>query len=351
MKIKVDGARLALYTRQLAVLVRCGVPLPQSFRSLARGDDPILNLTSSQVADQIETGMYISAACGQHPHVFPIYYLGLLQVGEASGTLSQLLEELARHLDRSDRVSKKVRQALTYPLVLCVTCLALLLFLIAYILPLMAPLFEQAGAPLPLLTRACLWLATALGRPESWAGLALLGGLGYLLFVQVQEAEINSPLRRSRDSFLLGLPLLGQLLRWTILAQLFKLTGLMAGAGVEIRLIISTVYRCISYQEYREALLDVEDALMEGGSLAEALEVSPLFPPGAIQMVTVAEETGRLPQMLRIAAELYEDQAETLTGTLVDLLEPLLLCAASLLVGTVCVAVLLPWMSLLSHLG
>ena len=350
MSIQTDLARLSLYTRQLAVLINCGVPFPQSFRSLTRGDDPTLNRTFSQVADQIETGMYVSGACGQHPHVFPLYYLGLLQVGEASGSLARLLEELATHLDRSDRLQKKVRQALVYPLVLCTTCLLLLLFLLTYILPLMTPIFEQAGAPLPLLTRTCLALANALNRPETWAGLGLLAGAAYLLFRQVQEAEVNSPLRRSRDRFLLGFPALDQLLRWTVLAQTFKLMALMVGAGVEIRLIISTVYRCVNYQEYREALLEVEDALMEGASLAEALQRSPLFPSGAVQMVTVAEETGRLPQMLKIAAELYEDQAATLTGTLVDLLEPLLLCAASLLVGTVCVAVLLPWMSLLTHL-
>lgn len=173
MSIRVELSQLSLYTRQLAVLVRCGVPLPQSFRALTRGDDATLNLTFGQVADQIETGMYMSGACGQHPHVFPIYYLGLLQVGEASGTLCHLLEELARHLERADKIFKRVRQALVYPLVLCLTCSLLLVFLLTYILPLMGPLFEQAGAPLPWLTRVCLALATALQRPESWAGLAL----------------------------------------------------------------------------------------------------------------------------------------------------------------------------------
>lgn len=350
MKISIDLAQLSLYTRQLAVLIRCGVPIPQSFRALTHGESQALNQAFNQVADQIETGTYISTSCSMHPHIFPLYYLGLLQVGEASGTLCHLLDELASYLNRAHTVSKKIYQALTYPLILCCACLILLLFLLAYILPLMAPLFAQAGAPLPWLTQGCLAIAEALGKIETWAGIALTGSLIFLLFLQIQQAEINSPLRQSLDEILLRLPLIGKLWRWTVVAQILKLLALMVKAGVDIRLIIATIYRSMSLQEYRQALLDMEDALMEGKSLSEALQVSGAFPVDSVHMVAVGEESGRLQQMLEVSAKLYEEQAITLTDTLITLLEPILLCIASLLVGTVCIAILLPWMSLLSQL-
>lgn len=341
---------LSVYTRQFAVLVRAGIPLVPALESLARGDNEKLNVAFREVSRRVQNGSYLSQALASFPTLFPPFYLGLVQVGERSGSLSMVLDRLAENLERRERIRKRLVSALVYPVVLTVVSLALLLFLIAYILPLMEPMFAQVGTELPWLTRICLALAHALQRLETWAGLALIGVVIGLAGMQVAQAERYSPLRRSRDRLLLQLPGLGALLRYGTLSNLLRLFALLLSAGLEMRSSLALLRSTVQFHQFEESLQQAEDGLLEGEDLADALGRGEAFPRGCLQMIRVAEESGRVPQMLEAAAGLYEDNAETLVGTLVDLLEPLLLCAASILVGVVCVAVLLPWMQLLSKL-
>lgn len=344
-------ATLAVYTRQLAVMVRSGIPILASLEGLTRGEDSRLNEAFREVGRKVSNGSYLSQALASMPQIFPIYYVGIVQVGERSGSLSMLLDRLADNLDRSTRLRRRLVSALTYPLVLITTSIGLLSFLLAYILPLMEPLFAQVGGELPLLTRLCLGMAHGLRRPEVWAMLLLAAtGLG-MAGTQIAQAEAHSPLKRSRDRLLLRLPAIGKLLRLATLGGLLRLFSLLLTAGVEIRAALGILRATVVFEDFQEALLLADEGLRDGDSLAEALGRGGAFPRGCLQMVRVAEESGRMDKMLDTAASLYEDAAENLADTLVDLMEPLLLCVASALVGIVCIAVLLPWLTLLSKLS
>lgn len=344
-------ANLAIYTRQLAVMVRSGIPLLTALEGLTRGEDRVLNVAFGTVAHKVRTGSYLSQALGTMPQLFPLFYVGIVQVGERSGSLSLLLDRLADNLERSTRLRRRLLSALTYPLVLITTSIGLLTFLLAYILPLMEPLFEQVGGQLPLLTRACLALAHALQTPSTWAVILLVAIGAGIVGNQIAHAEPHSPLKRSRDRFLLRLPGIGTLLRLATLGGMLRLFALLLTAGVEIRVALGILRSTVVFEDFQEALVLAEEALREGDSLAEALGRGDAFPRGCLQMIMVAEESGKMDKMLETAASLYEDAAEHLADTLVDLLEPLLLCVASVLVGVVCVAVLLPWLTLLSKLS
>jgi type II secretory pathway component PulF len=347
----VKTATLAVYTRQLAVMVRSGIALLTALEGLTRGEDKVLNEAFDAVANRVRTGSYLSQALAAFPQLFPAFYLGIVQVGERSGSLSLLLDRLSDNLERSTRLRRRLLSALTYPLVLITTSIGLLTFLLAYILPLMEPLFAQVGGELPLLTRACLALAHALQKPQTWAMLLLAGIALGIVGNQIAHAEPHSPLKRSRDRFLLRLPGIGGLLKLATLGGMLRLFALLLAAGVEIRSALGILRSTVVFEDFQDALLLAEEALTEGDSLAEALGRGEAFPRGCLQMIMVAEESGRMDKMLDTAASLYEDAAEHLADTLVDLLEPLLLCVASVLVGVVCVAVLLPWLTLLSKLS
>ena len=350
MATKVDNATLAIYTRQLALMFRCGIPLQTCLHSLSKGEHEGLNRAFAETSLRVTQGVYLSTALARFPEYFPPYYLGLLQVGESTGTVHVLLERVAEYLENNADLEKRVRSALVYPVVLVIVSGALLTFLLAYILPIMRPMFDTAGVELPWLTRFCLSCAEGLRRLDVWAVIAFGMTVAALGIRQVMAAEPHSPLRRTRDRIVLELPLIGKVVSWATIAQLLRLMALMLAAGIDIRAVLRSLRATLSNQDFQDALGLVEECLTQGGTLAQGLHRSPLFPLGCVAMVRVAEETGCLTKMLETIAGLYEENAELATMTMLELLEPLLLCGASLVVGTVCIAALLPWMQLLSRM-
>ena len=340
-------AALALYTRQLAVLFRSGVPIVDGLQCVARGEDAKLNAVYADVGRRLQAGNYLSAAMKPH---FPLYYVGLVKVGEESGSLQLVLERLADYLEARNRLERRIVSALTYPLVLALVSTALLLLLTVYIMPLMEPLFAQVGGQLPWITRLLLAFSHQFWRVESWATLGLVLLLAGFAVKQLFEAEPGTPLRRLRDRAVLEAPLFGKLARWSMIAELLRLFSLMAAAGIGIRQILRTLRESLQHTDFQDALLLMDQALQDGCTLAQAMNRSPVFPGPCVSMVQIAEESGRLAVMLDKVAGLYEDNVETLTGDIVALLEPLLLCFSSLFVGVVCLATLLPWLQLVTRL-
>ncbi|MEW6279325.1 MAG: type II secretion system F family protein, partial [Candidatus Eremiobacterota bacterium] len=213
---------LALFVRQFSAMLAAGVPLVDALHFLAHSDHPEMNRILDAVATRVSSGHYLSASMSKHPE-FPGYMVSLVRLGEATGSLVPVLEQLARYLERAVGFRRQVAAALTYPGALAVVSLALIWLLSFYLLPAMTPMFAQLQVPLPWLTRFVLAATSLWTSPTA----LLAGGLGVvaalLVYRQLQEAEDDSPLRRGVDRFKLTAPLLGNLIYLGTAARLLRM--------------------------------------------------------------------------------------------------------------------------------
>lgn len=340
-------AQLVLATRQLATLVKAGMPLLRALRTIADQLDPgPLRTVFAAVSADVEAGVKLSEALSSHPRWFPPFYVNMVRAGELGGLLDEILKRLAELMEKQQRMRERVKSALMYPAFVMVAAVGILGVLMAFVVPTFLGMFTELGSALPLPTRILVGACDAI-RSWWWAVLAGLVGLGLLVRLLLQTPAG----RKFADQATLGMPVFGSLVERLLISRFARTFGTLIGSGVPILSALETVRATVTNVVIDEALQDVERSLKAGESLARPLELSGVFPPLVTRMVALGEETGQLDKMLMQVADSYEEEVDVQLGGLTQLLEPFLIVFVGGVVGFIVIAMFLPLMSLTKLLG
>ncbi|OGR34330.1 MAG: type II secretion system protein GspF [Desulfuromonadales bacterium GWD2_61_12] len=347
LRERVGSAELAVAARQLATLLGAGLPLDETLATVATQlEHPRLAGTLSQVREAVLQGAALHAALGQHPRLFPPLFIGMVEVGESSGTLDQALARLADFLEDQARLQSRITAALTYPLLMALVGSAVLFFLIVFVVPKITRIVEDLGQALPLPT-LLLIQGSALFERYWWLLLLLALFAGWLL-----RRHLRTPAgRRQWDLWLLRAPLFGRLNQMIATARLTRTLATLLKSGMPLLRALEVTAGLLTNSALRRALQETATSVREGEGLAEPLRRSGVFPPMLTQMAAIGEKSGELEAMLLRVAESYEHQSDLRIAGLLALLEPMMILLMGGVVGFIVLAILLPIFQASSGMG
>lgn len=345
----VSRRTVAVFTRQLATLLRAGMPVVGGLSVLARQErNAAFGAVLRSLVEVIRAGGALSDALAAQPRIFGRLEIGMVRAGELGGALAPALERLAEYQEKSLQLRGRILAALVYPLVVLAVAALILAGLLVLVVPRFQGIFADLlkGAPLPALTQLVLDLS-GLVQTHFVAGLGVVLGFGVML-VMVRRSRRGA---RWFDTLAIRLPLLGGLCLKVVLARASRTLGTLLASGVPILpALLSTRDTCGNVR-LAEAFQHVHDRVKAGASLAGALEEAGMFPAMVTGLVEVGEQTGRLPEMLDRLADIYDGEIDTAVAGLNALIEPALIVFLALVVGTIVIALFLPIVRIIQLLG
>lgn len=333
---RIKGRDLMLFTRELATLLQAGLPLDRSLQSLASlSSNQSMKKVVTDVLVEVQEGKSLSEALANHAEVFPPLYLNLVRAGEAGGVMESTLDRLATYLESSEKTRDEIRSALTYPLILALVGSGSILILLTYVLPKFSVVFADLGVAMPMSTRLVMRLSDIV--QNYWWAVLLATACGVLLF----NRYTATPAGRLRyDKWKLSLPVFGKLVQEIQVARFARTLGTMLNSGVPLLKALDIVRSLATSSVVAEALASVQTEVSEGKGLAGPLGQSGVFPPMALQMVAVGEETGRLDDMLLIVGDHFDREVSNTVSRLMSLLEPAMLLIMGLVAGFIVIAMM-----------
>jgi general secretion pathway protein F len=335
---RVSTGDLSLLTRQLATLVRAGLPLEESLLAVSQQTEkPRVQSILLGVRARVMEGHSLAAGLADFPRVFPEIYRSTVAAGEQSGHLDAVLERLAEYTESREVLRQKVLGAMLYPIVLTIMCFTIVSILLAYVVPKVVAVFENSKAKLPLMTRVLVALSDAIRHYGLWALLAL--AVAIVLFWRWQRLSAN---QRRVHRWLLTLPLVGKLLRGFNTARFTRTLSILTASAVPVLDALRISGEVVMNLPMRDAVGEATARVREGAPIGRSLGTSRLFPPMTIHLISSGESSGRLEDMLERAALSQERELEGLVTALTGLLGPLLIVAMGLFVMGIVFAMLLP---------
>jgi len=348
---RVSKKQLTAFTRQLATLQDAGLPILRSLRVLQQQQKPgTLRQVLREVADDIEGGSTLSEAMAKHPKAFDRLYVKMVAAGEAGGVLEVILERLAEFMEKAQRLKRKVVGAMIYPVAVITFAGGIVTFIMTVVVPKFKTIFRDFGTTLPkpteMLIQISEWFAG--GTPPGWVIVLLTPLALYLAIKLIKQSEVG---RYVVDLVKLKIPIMGKILQKTAVARFTRTLGTLINAGVPILEAINITKDTTGNEVFSRALSEVHDSIREGETFAEPLRASRVVDALVVNMVDVGEETGDLDKMLLKVADNYDEEVETLVGSLVSLLEPVLVIVLGLIVGSIVVALFLPLVKLIGSVS
>jgi type II secretory pathway component PulF len=341
---RVSQKAVEAFTRELANLLAGGVPLSRSMALLRReSSNPAARRLWSELHDDVVGGTSLGDSLAKHPKNFSSVYVAMVRAGEAGGFLDVVLTQISDFRTREADLMGKVKAAMIYPLVLGCLAIGVLIFLLTFFIPKFTDVFAQFGSDLPALTKMIIAVSHLVA---SWWGLLvgvlLIGGI-FMLYQAVQTRDG----RRRKEVIILGTPLLGQVSAHFALVRFARMLGTLVGAGVSLVASLRTAREAIGNETLADTVSHAIEQVQRGIALSTSLKDSPkLFPASVIEMIAIAEETGRLDKELLRIATTYEADLDRQLRMLVAVGEPIMLFAMAAVIGTVVVGMLLPIMNL-----
>jgi type IV pilus assembly protein PilC len=339
---------LMIFTRQLATLIDAGLPLLRGLNVLAKQErDSVLKSTIKKLADSVQGGSTFSEGLAQHPRLFNDLYVNMVKAGELGGVLEVVLTRLAEFQEKAQKIKNKVVAAMVYPIIVLVLALAIMTFLIIFIVPRFEAIFHDmlGDKPLPAITLFVIGVSDFMQK--HWA--ILLGTVAGIIVAYKVVARTRAG-RAILDRIKLRAPLFGDLIRKTSISRFSRTLGTLVTSGVPILQALTITRETAGNTVMARAISQVHDSVKEGESIVQPLEASRAFPPMVISMIDVGEETGQLPEMLLKIAEVYDDEVDNSVAALTSLLEPIMIVFLALVVGTIVIALFMPLISIISGL-
>jgi type IV pilus assembly protein PilC len=335
---KVKDKEMAIFTRQFSTMIDAGLPLVQCLNILAeQSESKNLRMVTTKVARDVEAGSSLADAFGKHPKTFDELFTNMIEVGESGGILDIVLQRLSVYIEKAAALKRKVKAAMIYPLTIVSVAVIVVIFMLTFVIPTFAKMFQNLGAELPLPTKIVLWLSEFV---QSWILVilaAMAGGIYALRRYYATEAG-----KMVIDSLLLKLPIVGTLIRKVAVARFTRTLGTLIASGVPILEGLRITARTAGNKVVEKAVLTTRAVVTAGGTLTEPLKASTVFPPMVIQMINVGEQTGALDAMLGKIADFFDDEVDTAVGALTALLEPLMIVFLGVVIGGLVVAMYLP---------
>ncbi len=334
----IAASELALLTRQLATLTQSGLPLEEALLAVSQqSENPRVKSILLGVRSRVMEGHTLADGLGDFPHAFPELYRATVSAGEQSGHLDAVLERLAEFTESRQVLQQQVRNAMIYPIALVVTAVAIISFMLAYVVPKVVYVFESYNQQLPLLTRIMIGSSDFLR--EHW--FLLIVGIVAVVFGIRQLLKREGPKRRYHH-LLLRLPIVARLTRGINTARFTQTLSILAGSGVPILESLRISGQVVGNVPMREAIEESSLRIREGAMISKSLAASGLFPPMTVHLIASGEAGGRLEEMLSRAATNQEREVDSLIATLLGIMQPLLVIVMALIVLLIVLAILLP---------
>ncbi|MCK5862830.1 MAG: type II secretion system F family protein [Candidatus Hydrogenedentes bacterium] len=338
---------ISLMTRQMAVLLRCGMPVLESLNALIdQTSRPKLRTTIYEVRDKVNSGKSLGDSLAEHPKVFSDLYVNLVRAGEVSGTLEQVLVRLADILERQSKLRSQLLSTIAYPVFMGFFAIAIIVFLVMVIVPRITRMFERQGTELPGLTRALISISDFMGT--YWWLILIFMAFFYILWHTWSSREEG---RKKWDRMKLSFPLYGQLHLKLVCARFTRTMGTMLQSGLTMLPALEVVNAILGNAYIQTCMDDVKVGVRRGRDLAQPLKETGLFPPMMIHMIELGQRSGEIEDMLLQIAETFDEDVRLTIDAMVALIEPIIIIVMGLFVGLLVLAILLPIFQLSTNIG
>ena len=329
----------ALFTRQLATMMKAGVPLLQSFDIVGRGNtNPNVTKLLNDIRSDVETGTSLSAAFRKFPLYFNSLYCNLVEAGEAAGILESLLDRLATYMEKTEAIKSKIKSALMYPTSVMIVAFVVVTVIMIFVIPAFKEVFTSFGADLPAPTLLVMGISDYFVQ-YWWLIFGVLGG-GIYFFMQAWKR--NERVQQFMDRTILKLPIFGVLIEKSCVARWTRTLSTMFAAGVPLVEALDSVGGASGNYLYRNATDRIQSEVSTGTSLTVAMANANIFPSMVLQMCAIGEESGAIDHMLGKAADFYESEVDEMVAGLSSLMEPIIIVFLGTLIGGIVVSMYLP---------
>jgi type IV pilus assembly protein PilC len=336
---KIKPADVAIFTRQLATMMKAGVPLVQSFDIVAEGlDNPSMRDLVLQIKNDVASGSGFAASIAKHPKYFDELFCSLIASGETSGTLETMLDRVATYKEKSEALKAKIKKALTYPIAIVCISLVVTALLLIKVIPQFAVSFEGFGAELPAFTLMVMGLSDFV---IEWWFIMLIGMIASVYALK-EAIKRSDAVALAVDKLMLKIPIVGEIVFNSIIARFARTLSTTFAAGVPLVDALDAVAGTAGNIIYRDAILKIRDEVTTGTQLNQAIRATGLFPSMLLQMVAIGEESGALDTMLEKVATFFEDAVDNMVDNMTALLEPIIMSVLGVLIGGLMVAMYLP---------
>ncbi len=333
---RVPRADLLVFTQELSTLLNAGLTLDRSLTILSElTENAYLREVIKELLREVKGGKALSDAFATYPHVFPKIYVNMIRAGEAGGALDDILSRLGEYLERGEELRSYLVSALIYPMILSLVGAASIIVMLTFVIPKFAVIFENAGAPVPLPMKILLFLSGVVVS-YWWAALVATAGVWYLIRRRLATPEG----RMSWDRRKLKLPVIGAVLQKLEVSRFGRTLGTLLQSAVPLIQSINIVKEVIGNQAMAAAMEPIKSGVKKGEGLANPVREADIFPPFALHLLQVGEETGRLDVMLLKIAETYDRDLRTSMKRLISLFEPAIILGMGVVVGAMVVSML-----------
>jgi type IV pilus assembly protein PilC len=345
---KINSKALAVFTRQVAILLKAGMPILRTIEVLIRQEKNAgFRSVLEEIADVIRSGGNISEGLAAHPQIFDRLYVNMVKAGEAGGVMATVFERLAVFIEKAEKIKGRVKSAMIYPTIIVCVAIAIVSVLMIVVVPKFEDIFSGLlkGQPLPALTQGLLSVSNFLKSHYLIAAGGLLAAwFGFRLFARTAFG------RRAIDWCVIRTPVFGDLFLKAAIARFTRTFGTLLASGVPILQALTITRDTSGNVHVANAINVVHDRVKEGDNVAKPLESTRIFPGMVTSMIEVGEETGALPDMLTRIADTYDEEVDTAVDGLTSVIEPIMIVFMAVMVGTIVIALFLPMVSIIENL-
>jgi len=336
---KIRPKDIAIFTRQLATMMKAGVPLLQAFDIVGRGNANVsVTKLLNDIRTDVETGTSLSAAFRKYPLYFDSLYCNLVEAGEAAGILESLLDRLATYMEKTEAIKSKIKSALMYPIAVVVVAFVVVSVIMIFVIPAFKEVFTSFGADLPAPTLFVIALSEIFVK---WWWL-IFGSIGGTFYFFMQAWRRNERVQQFMDRLMLKLPVFGDLVFKSVIARWTRTLATMFAAGVPLVEALDSVGGASGNSVYAIATQRIQQEVSTGTSLTAAMSNANVFPSMVLQMCAIGEESGSIDHMLSKAADFYEAEVDDMVAGLSSLMEPVIIVFLGGLIGGIVVSMYLP---------
>jgi type IV pilus assembly protein PilC len=344
---RVPPQLIAVFTRQVSVMIDAGLPLVQCLEILGnQQENKMFKRTLIQIRQDVESGSSLADAMRKHPKVFNDLFTNMVAAGEAGGILDTILQRLATYIEKAVKLNGQVKAAMIYPVAVISIAVIVVAIILWKVIPVFASLFESLGAELPLPTRVVIALSNFIGDFWWLIGILIFGG-----FYATRRYYGTYKGKRVIDGLMLKTPVLGILLRKIAVARFCRTLATLTSSGVPILDGLQITARTAGNSVVEDAIMATRKSVEEGKTISEPLGDTDVFPTMVVQMIAVGEQTGALDTMLTKIADFYEEEVDVAVAGLMKLLEPLLIAFLGVAIGGIVIAMYMPMFTLIGQIG
>ena len=330
---------LAIFTRQLATMMKAGVPLLQAFDIVGRGNpNPSVTKLLNDIRTDVETGTSLSVAFRKFPLYFDNLYCNLVEAGESAGILDQLLDRLAVYMEKTEAIKSKIKSALMYPITVLIVAFVVVSVIMIFVIPSFKEVFTSFGGELPMPTLVVIAMSEFFIK--YW--YLIFGGLGGGVYFFLESWKRNEKMQKVMDRIMLKMPIFGILVEKSCIARWTRTLSTMFAAGVPLVEALDSVGGASGNSVFADATVKIQQEVSTGTALTAAMTNANLFPSMVLQMCAIGEESGSIDHMLGKAADFYEAEVDDMVAGISSLMEPIIIVILGTVIGGIVVAMYLP---------